>query len=53
MYAAICESGAETYLYVRPPIEKDDSSGNNTYTQCVQYDTLFTRVANEIGASNV
>ena len=50
--AAIKESGAETYFYVRPPMKKS-LSGYDTYSQCVEYDKLFVSVAEDIGATNV
>lgn len=47
---AIRESGAETYLYVRPPSGKDKPNGDNSFAQCVQYDEFFGEIAKNIGA---
>lgn len=48
---AIREAGSLTYFYVRPPTGKD-LAGYNSYTQCVEYDKLFEKLADEIGATN-
>lgn len=47
---AIRESGAETYLYVRPPSGKDKPNGDNSFAQCVRYDEFFGDIAAKIGA---
>ena len=45
-------AGGQTGFYVRPPMKKD-KEGYNTYQQCVEYDKLFTPLAQELGATNV
>lgn len=50
--AAIKESGAEAYIYVRPPTGTDIGS-YKSYEQCIEYDKLFNRIASDIDATNV
>ena len=50
--AAIKESGAEAYIYVRPPTGTDIGS-YNSYEQCIEYDNLFNSIASDIDATNV
>ncbi len=49
---AILESGAQAYIYVRPPTGRD-TAGYDSYTQCLEYDKLFCEIAAEIEAKNV
>lgn len=49
---AILDSGARTYIYVRPPSGKD-IGGYPSYAQCIEYDKLFCEIAAEIAAKNV
>ena len=49
--AVIREAGSETCFYVRPPCGKD-VAGYDSYTQCVEYDKLFSKIAQETGAKN-
>lgn len=46
---AILASGARTYIYVRPPSGKD-IAGYNSYAQCLEYDKLFSGIAQELNA---
>ena len=48
----IKESGAEAYIYVRPPTGTDIGS-YKSYEQCVEYDKLFNKIASDIDATNV
>lgn len=48
----IKKTGAKTYFYVRPPLERD-LKGYDTYSQCVEYDKLFKEIATDLGATNV
>ena len=50
--ALIKDTGAKTYFYVRPPLERD-LKGYDTYSQCVEYDKLFVEIATDLGATNV
>ena len=50
--AAIKESGAEAYIYVRPPTGTDIGS-YKSYEQCIEYDKLFNTIASDIDATNV
>lgn len=47
---AIRDSGAETYLYVRPPSGKNKPNGDDSFAQCVRYDEFFGDIAEKIGA---
>ena len=48
----IRRTGASTYFYVRPPTGKD-LFGYDSYSQCLEYDKLFGKIAEELGATNV
>ena len=48
LIAAARESGAEPYIYVRPPCFKD-YYGYQTIEQCEQFDEIFGRIAKENG----
>ena len=49
---AIRKSGARTCFYVRPPTGKA-FSGYDSYSQCLEYDKLFSGIAAELGAESV
>ena len=49
--AFIRDSGARTYLYFRPPTEKD-KNGEDSFTQCVTFDAFFGDISAELGAMN-
>jgi hypothetical protein len=44
------ESGAQTYLYIRPPSGKNKGNGDDSFAQCVRYDEFFDEMAEQIGA---
>ena len=48
LIAAIRESGAEPYIYVRPPCLKD-YYGYSTLEQCKNFDEIFGTIAKENG----
>lgn len=48
----IRDSGAKTYIYVRPPVGYE-KAGYDSIKQCEEYDKLFESISSELGSTNV